>query len=187
MAHPTTSAERAALEKCLRHLQTTSYHPDKTKLFEIIEGVLAAPSPASTEVQELAPCPECGGRGYVDSWTMDGEYNPSVCGTCEDRAAPSPAEVPAEPVALTDEQIMEIAEGWGLHHAPSTAKCYAREILAAASPSVPQAVPQAAIDAAVAAERERCASLIEPKNEPSDWTELAQYAAYLAKRIRSDA
>jgi hypothetical protein len=38
-----------------------------------------------------------------------------------------------------------------------------------------------------AAMRERCASLIEPKNEPGDWTGLAQHAAYLAKRIRSEA
>lgn len=41
--------------------------------------------------------------------------------------------------------------------------------------------------AAVAAARERCAKLIEPKNPPSDWTQLAQYAADLARRIRTEA
>jgi hypothetical protein len=46
---------------------------------------------------------------------------------------------------------------------------------------------QAALDAAVAAVRERCAKLIEPKNPPSDWTPLAQYAADLARRIRTEA
>jgi hypothetical protein len=43
------------------------------------------------------------------------------------------------------------------------------------------------VDAEVAAARERCAKLIEPKNPPSDWTPLAQYAADLARRIRTEA
>ena len=38
-----------------------------------------------------------------------------------------------------------------------------------------------------AAERERCARLIEPKNEPSDWTEYAHACADLARKIRSRA
>ena len=41
-----------------------------------------------------------------------------------------------------------------------------------------------ALEAAVAAERERCAAQIEPKNERSDWTPLAEYAEHLAARIR---
>lgn len=44
----------------------------------------------------------------------------------------------AEPAAAgepTDEQIMEVAELWGLHHAPDTAKHYARAVLALAQPS----------------------------------------------------
>ena len=39
----------------------------------------------------------------------------------------------------------------------------------------------------VAAERERCARLIEPKNDPSDWTEYAHACAGLARMIRSGA
>lgn len=39
----------------------------------------------------------------------------------------------------------------------------------------------------VAAERERCAQLIEPKNDRSDWTECAHHAARLARRVRLGA
>jgi hypothetical protein len=39
--------------------------------------------------------------------------------------------------------------------------------------------------AAILAEREACAQLIEPKNDPSDWTEFAQHSAYQAMRIRA--
>ncbi len=37
------------------------------------------------------------------------------------------------------------------------------------------------------AECERCAALVEPKNDPSDWTEYAHACADLARRIRSKA
>ena len=36
----------------------------------------------------------------------------------------------------------------------------------------------------VAAERERCAQIAEPKNDRSDWTEFAEHAARIAARIR---
>jgi hypothetical protein len=45
---------------------------------------------------------------------------------------------------------------------------------------------QAALDAAVAAERERCAKLCEPKNPPEDWTEHARLMAACAARIREE-
>ena len=35
-------------------------------------------------------------------------------------------------------------------------------------------------------ERERCAKVIEPKNDPSDWTECAEHAALLARIIREN-
>lgn len=42
--------------------------------------------------------------------------------------------------AISDEQIMEVAEDWGLHHAPDTAKHYARAVLAL-RPATSGAVP----------------------------------------------
>ena len=66
----------------------------------------------------------------------------------------------------------------------STLQPHVQKLADAEGLEVTRLYDQAAIDAAVAAERERCAALIEPKNERSDWTPLAEYAAHLAARIR---
>ena len=34
-------------------------------------------------VKAETQCKNCGGKGYADAWTMDGEYNPSVCEECD--------------------------------------------------------------------------------------------------------
>lgn len=47
------------------------------------EWAASAQAPA---VGAEAQCKNCGGKGYADSWSMDGEYNPSVCEDCDAHA-----------------------------------------------------------------------------------------------------
>lgn len=42
----------------------------------LADGKAAAPAP-------VAACKNCGGKGYADAYTADGEYNPTVCEDCD--------------------------------------------------------------------------------------------------------
>lgn len=58
---------------------------------------VAVDRPVGRPVPEHWPatCPDCGGLGYTDAWTMDGEYNPTHCAACDsDRKMPSVADEP---------------------------------------------------------------------------------------------
>lgn len=59
---------------------------------------------------EREACSDCDGKGYTDSWTVDGEYNPTHCESCDGGRKPAPEPDVARLVASTAAQPAQADE-----------------------------------------------------------------------------